>query len=339
MKKKVLALTIICCLLFSILSVSVSADVPERVILDNSVFYIDVPENYMYYTENSENFCIMDSDFGSQELEFFVEGNLMFPDGFQKASDEEIVSKVRRIVKWGVDFTVNGVERKTVNGQKTAIVSCTEDSFGVYDYEYYLFATKEAICVISVYYDTEEEKQEIQGMLETFVLNGTNFPGDKPINDHDFSSSPDYYEAIEEIAEEYYDYNEEFDDIMWGVFGFFGLCLLGLPALFIALILLIIGWRKNKKLVKEYEGYFGNINAVRYTVRAQQAQYNQYNMGYNYQANPYGANGQPQQNYQPQANQYPQQMNYQPAPVPQPVSEQPQQTSVLNGEAQNNNQQ
>lgn len=293
MKKilKIMVITLAVILAFG--SVSVFAEGEEKVILDNSVFYIDIPENYMYDTESSDNFRIIDSGFGGQEMEFFVEGNLMFPDGTEKASDEEIISKVRRIVEWGADFSVDKVERKTVNGQKTAVVMCTQDFLGTYNYEYYLFATKEAICVVAVSYSDEEEKQEIEKILETFVLNGTYFSGDKPVKNHDFSKSPDYYEEIEKIAQDYYDYSEEFDDTMWGVMGFAGICLLLSPIMLIAFIIIIVSWRKNKKIAKEYESYFGPIEMVRNQFRMQQM--------YNYGANPYVPQmTNPAQSYPPQ---------------------------------------
>lgn len=338
MKKKVLSVLFSCILIFSAVSVVVYAEETEKVVLDNSVFYIDIPENYMYYTENSHNFCIMDSDFGGQEMEFFVEGNLMFPEGIAKAGDEEIVTKVRRIVQWGTETSVNEVKREVVNGQKAAIIVCTEDFLGEYESEYYVFTTKEAVCVISISYNDNEEKQEIEGILETFTMNGTYFEGDKPVNTHDFTNSPDYYTAVEQYAEEYYDYSEDFDDGMWGVVAFVGLGFLFIPGMIIALILLIFGWRKNKKLVKEYESYFGPIYAVRNVARAQQTQYNGYNVYNPQQANPYIATyAQPQPTYQP-ANPQP---VYQPVPqpVPQPANAEGEVKTVLNGEVQDNIQQ
>lgn len=334
MKKKILAVLVVCILIFSTLSVAVNAEAPEKVVLDNSVFYIDIPENYMYYTENSDNFCIMDSDFGGQEMEFFVEGNLMFPQGIAKAGDEEIVSKVRRIVHWDTGVSVNEVKRKVVNGMNAVILVCTEEFLGENESEYYVFATKEAVCVISISYYDNEEKQEIEGILETFTMNGTYFEGDKPVNKHDFTNSLDYYTAIDQYAKEYYDYSEDFDDGMWGAVAFFILGLLLFPGMIIALILLIFGWRKNKKLVKEYESYFGPIYAVRNAARLQQMQ-----NGYNtQQANPYGATYvQPQPTYQP-VNSQP---VYQPVPqpVPQPVNAEGEVKTVTNGQVQDNIQQ
>lgn len=318
MKKKAFALLMVCLLVFSAMSVSVSAN--DRVVLDNSAFYIDVPENYMYYTDYSDNFYIMDSGFGSQELEFFIQGNLMFPNGIADTTDEEIISKVRRITQWSVSTDVENVTRKRVNGQRTIVIECTDDAFGETIYDYYLFTTKEIVSVIKVSYYTDEEKQEIEAMLETFVLNGTNFEGDKPVKPHDFSKSPDYYEAVKGVSEAYYEYDEIFDDVMWGVMGVFGIFALLCPAVIIALIVIILKWRREKKLVKEYQGYFGPIEQARITVNAQRMYYNGYNP-YPQQPAPYGAYPQTQPVY------------YQPAPQQGDI--QTNQTTVINGENQN----
>lgn len=318
MKKKVLALLMVCLLAFSLMSVSVSAN--ERVVLDNSAFYIYVPENYMYYTDYSDNFYIMDSDFGSQELEFFIQGNLMFPDGISDATDEEIISKVRRITQWSVSTDVENVTRKRVNGQRAVVIECIDESLGDEINDYYLFTTKEIVSVIKVSYYTDEEKQEIDAMLETFVLNGTNFEGDKPLKPHDFSKSPDYYEAVSGVAEAYYEYDEVFDEVMWFVMGVFGIITLICPAAVIALIVIILKWRREKKLVKEYQGYFGPIEQARINANAQRMYYNGYNP-YPQQPAPYGAYPQAQPVY------------YQPAP--QQGDFHTNQTTVINGENQN----
>ncbi len=330
MKKKILAVLFSCFFIFSSLGVAVNAQAPEKVVLDNSVFYIDIPENYMYFTENSDNFCIIDSDFGGQQMEFFVEGNLMFPEGIAKATDEEIVSKVRRVVQWGTEVSVNGVKRKVVNGQNAAVILCTENFMGEYESEYYVFATNEAVCVISISYNNDEEKKEIEGILETFTMNGTYFPGELPVNKHDFTNSPDYYTAVDKYAQGYYDYSEDFEDGLFGVVAFVGLGLLFIPGIIIALVLLIYGWRKNKKLVKEYESYFGPIYAVRNAVRAQQLQYNGYTTYNPQQPNPYG------ETYtQPQpTNQFSNPQPYPPDPQsnPQDASVEEKSEIVLNGE-------
>ena len=167
---------------------------------------------------------------------------------------------------------------------------------------------------------TDEEKQEIDAMLETFVLNGTNFEGDKPLKPHDFSKSPDYYEAVSGVAEAYYEYDEVFDEVMWFVMGVFGIITLICPAAVIALIVIILKWRREKRLVKEYQGYFGTIEQARINANAQRMYYNGYNP-YPQQPAPYGAYPQAQPVY------------YQPAP--QQGDFHTNQTTVINGENQN----
>lgn len=333
MKKRLFTIGIICVLLISLLCIGVNAQADERVVLDNSVFYIDIPEGYMFDTEQSDNFYVVDSDFGSQSLEFFVQGNLMFPKGVTKAEDDEIISKVKRITQWSNTVSVTEVEKLVINGQKAALIKATDEFLYETAVEYYVFNTKEAVCVIGVTYSTEEEKQEIQQILSTFVINGTYFEGDEPIKKHDFSKSPDYYEAVKANADAYYDYYEEFDDDMWGIVGIVLIIALLIPGTIIALIIFIYLWRKNKKLVKEYEGYFGPIYAVRNNVMAQRRGQNGY--GYAqpqqmyapqqpYQPQPYPyMQGNPQQSYgqpyqpQPQPS-YPPQPTQAPAPQPQP---------------------
>lgn len=327
MKKKVLALLMVCLLAFSLMSVSVSAN--ERVVLDNSAFYIDVPENYMYYTDYSDNFFIKDSGYGMQELEFFIQGNLMFPNGIADATDEEIISKVRRITKWSASIDVENVTRARVNGQRTVVLECIDESITEEVNEYYLFATKEIVGVVRTTYYTDEEKKEIAAMLDTFVLNGTYFEGDKPLKPHDFSKSPDYYKAVSGVAEAYYEYDEVFNEVMWFVIGIFGIITLIFPAAVIALIVIIVKWSKEKKLVKEYQGYFGPIEQARSTINAQRMYYNNGYGAYPQQPAPYGVYPQAQpMYYQPVAQQpVPQQSFEQPAPQTNDVT-------VLNGENQ-----
>ena len=306
MKKKIVSLLLVCFLLLSYTCISVSAVDDERVVLDNSIFYIDIPENYEYYTENSNNFNIVDSGFGSQEMEFFVEGNLMFPNGFEKATDKEIISKVRTITDWGFEIKVDKVNRVVINGQKCIEILCTDEMMYDTKCAYYLFATKEAVCVIYVAYSDTEEMKEIEGILQTFVLNGTYFPGDKPVNGHDFTNSPDYYAAIEKITNEYYEYEEDFDAVMTPVLIIVIISLLLFPGIIIGFIVLIFNLRRKNKVIKEYEGYFGNINVVR----------NQFRMG-GYGANPYVV-----QNNIPQMVNNPQPVSY-PPQYPQPQYSQP----------------
>ena len=323
MKKKVIALLVACIIIISAMGVAVSAN--GRVVLDNSAFYVNVPENYMYDTEYSDNFCIVDSGYGMQVVEFYVQGNLMFPDGFADASAEEIISKVRRITQWDATINVANLERTRVNGQRTVILECVDDSLGETYYDFYLFATKEIVSVVAVTYYSDEERQDVQAMLESFVLNGTRFEGDKPVKDHDFSKSPDYYEAVEGVAEAFYEYDELFDEVMWVVFGVFGLVMLLFPAVIIALIVIIVKWRKSVKLSKEYESYFGSIDQARSAVNAQRMYYNNGYSAYPQQPVAYGT--------YPQA----QPMYYQ--PVEQQILEQPapqvSDATIINGEEQN----
>ncbi|MBO5897169.1 MAG: hypothetical protein J6Q83_07710 [Clostridia bacterium] len=327
MKKKVIALLVACLIIISAMGVAVSAE--ERVVLDNSAFYVNVPENYMYYTDDSDNFCIMDNGYGMQEVEFFIQGNLMFPKGIADASAEEIIAKVRRITQWSATIDVENLERTRVNGQRTVILECVDDSLGETYYDFYLFATKEIVSVIKVSYYDEEGRQDVQAMLNSFVLNGTRFEGDKPVKDHDFSKSPDYYEAVKGVSEAFYEYDETFDEVMWAVFGVFGLVMLLFPAVIIALIVIILKWRKSVRLSKEYESYFGSIEQARSAVNAQRMYYNNDYTAYPQQAAPYGTYPQAQpMYYQPVAQQpVPQQSFEQPAPQTNDVI-------VLNGENQ-----
>lgn len=333
MKRKIVAVIISILLISVCLSLTAFAQVPEKVVLDNSIFYAEIPDNYMYGTDHSDNFYIIDSDFGSQTLEFFVQGNLMFPEGASDAEDEEIISKVKRITQWSSSFSVTELTREVVNGQKSVIIKGTDELLFGTSIEYYVFNTKEAVCVVGVSYSTEEEKLEIQKIMDTFVMNGTYFEGDAPVLRHDFSNSPDYYEAVEENAQAYYDYYEEFDATMWGIVGTVGVMLLLGPAIVIALIVFIILWSKKKKLVKEYESYFGPIFAVRNAIRAQQMQQNGYMMGNPQPVNPYAQPYQSQP-YQPQPMSYGNQP-YQPMTNQQPTNQAP----LINGIPQDDNKQ
>ena len=87
MKKRLCVVFFACILLISLLCVGVSAQGQEKVVLDNSVFYINIPEGYEFVPGLSNNYYIADDSFGTKTMEFFVGGNILFPQGFSRLDD------------------------------------------------------------------------------------------------------------------------------------------------------------------------------------------------------------------------------------------------------------
>lgn len=332
MKRRIFAVLLCAIVVLSCAGLTAFAEEDDKAVIDNSIFFVDIPDGYIFSKDFSQNYYVVDSDFGSQTMEFFVEGNLMFPQGVSKATDEEIIAKVKRITQWGSDFTVTEVKRQVINGQNAVIlVGVDEFLYDTYN-EIFVFTTKEAVCAVVTYASEESDKKEIDKIMSTFTMNGTYFEGDAPVIKHDFSNSPDYYTAITEYSQDFYEYEEELDDGIFGVVGGVLIGMLLIPAVIIALIVFIILWNKNKKIVKEYERYFGPIYAVRNAVRVQQMQANGYATINPQQGNSYA------QPYQPQPMNYGNQP-YQPVVNQQPVNQAPVQAPIINGIPQDENKQ
>lgn len=344
MKKRFFAIAFACILLISLLCTGVSAQAEERVVLDNSIFYIDIPEGYEFVPGISNNYYIADDSFGTKTMEFFVGGNILFPQGFSRLDDIAIIDRVRRISDWSTDYSVDELKRGKINGQSAVVITGTDDFIYESGYSYYVFVTEEYYCAIEISYADEEERAELEEIISTFVLNGTHFDGGAPIKRHIFSNSPDYIEEILQYSLNYYETEASFDDGVAGVAVAILVFILLIPGVVIALIVAIVLCVKNKKLVKEFESYFGPIYAVRENIRAQRARQSGYvnyppqQVGYPPQPNPYVPQGAPQQpymgNFAPQYNPYAPQGNPQPTQTPpQP----PVQETVQNPEAPTDN--
>ncbi len=340
MKKKLFAVAFACILLISLLCTGVSAQGQERVVLDNSVFYVDIPEGYVFDTSFSPNFSVNGALTSTISLEFFVGGNIYFPQGFSRLDDMAIIDRVRQITDWSTDFSVNELKRGRINGQSAVVITGTDDFLYESGFVYYVFATEEYYCVIEASFAGEEEERELEGIISTFVLNGTHFDGGAPINGHNFSNSPDYVEEVLQHSQDYYTSQESFEDGVEGVVVAVFIFILLVPGVIIALIVAIVLCVKNKKLVKEFESYFGPIYAVRENIRVQRARqsgyanYSPQQSGYPPQPNPYVPQGTPQQpymgNFAPQYNPYAPQGNPQPIQTPPqpPVGEPVQNTQA-----------
>lgn len=318
MKKRLFAVLFACILLISLFCVGVGAQAEEKVVLDNSIFYIDIPEGYILDSSISENYYVEGHFESAISMEFYVGGNIFFPQGFNRLDDNLIIDRVRKITNWSTDFSVNTVNRGKINGQSAVIISGIDSFLGETELCFYVFATKEYYCVIEADYMDEDEKKELEEIVSTFVLNGTQLDGSKPINGHDFSNSPDYVDEIIEYTQDFYVSNEAFDDGLGVGVVIVLLAIISIPGVLIALIISIIQCVKYKKLVKEFEGYFGPIYAVRNNIMAQRAgqisnpqpQQSYYPL----QQNPYMVQGNSQQGY---AQPYP------PQPTQAPASQQP----------------
>lgn len=296
MKKRfcVLSLVLIFIMLFSLISISAQGN--EKIILDNNLFYAEMPDGFKADTTITDNYYFEDEDYTL--VEFYVQGNLQFPDGIQKTPAEVIGRRVLRIIENDTTgVSLDRVDKLKINGFNAACVYGKVDDLFDGFFKAYVFATKETVFVVSCQGWEENQLSALDAVIVNFTVNGTYFPGDKPTIEHDFSKSEDYYTAYERNSEEYYR-NKQKEDKETMVFAAFMIVLIFItPVILILLIVIIVKYRKYKKLSKEYEGYFGSINIVR----------NQFRM-YNYGQNPYV----PQMQYNPQPmgyQQYPQPVN------------------------------
>ncbi len=258
MKKK--ALAILLCVILCICASGISVYASDENIIDNNIFYVEIPQGFTYIY-SSDNYQLEHDD-TLTEVQFYVFGNIMFSEGIKNASDDSIKDFLRReLALYSIDF--NAIEVDEINGISVKTVSFCDNSLSL-NHKSYIYATKEYVCIIdfALYSENDEETKLIKKITDSFVINGTHFNGEIPENPHDFSDSDDYYTEVNNHASEYYDESEKFDESFGGLFALILLLMLGGPAIIILTIVLFVNWRKQKKIVKEYEEIFGPIGVA-----------------------------------------------------------------------------
>lgn len=291
MKKKIVFISLVLAIVLMLTGVSALATaqkVNTTVILDNDHFYVTLPDGYAYEEGYSSNYYYSNGDFDS--IEFFVEGNLLFPDGIAKTPEETISKRFEEF--YGEEYIskvkIENLQKTRVNGLSAATVEGTRDDGAfVYSYKAYILATRESLYVVIS--ESENGFADIENMMKSFTVNGTYYEGDAPTIKHDFTKSEKYIEALERDTVRKFEDPGAFSDSLYGAIGVIFLLMLALP---VAIIVLAVKYSKLKKKVKQYEMYCGPIEYISSVVNAR----------YNEQMT--------MQNGYPQGNYYNQQPNY-----------------------------
>ncbi len=296
MKKIISVLCIVFALTLAIgvFSVSAASTDSGKIVLDNDRFYAVIPEGYKYESGFSSNYYYVNENYDS--IEFYVLGNLMFPDGMAATDEETIKSRYSTFImdENMSQINISSAEKVKVNGLSAWAVSGERsDSAFTYKFKTYILTTKETLYMIIA--ENETSFSDIDLLMKDFTINGTYFEGDVPTLEHDFSKSPKYIDALEKDVKSMAEDNAAAGSGIVGAMGILGLLLLVYP---IVIIVLAVKYRGKKKEIKEFEKYCGTIYDVRRAVNTQYMQ-NAMNYNYNYNMNS-GAYGNPYTSPAPQ---------------------------------------
>lgn len=285
MKKKVSIICIVLSLIMLVGTFSVYAASGEnsgKIILDNDRFYAVIPDGYKYESGFSSNYYYVNDNYDS--IEFFVLGNLMFPDGMASTDEETIKKRYTTFIleEQMSEINISSAEKVNVNGFSAWVISGERsDSAFVYKFKTYILTTKETLYIIVA--ENETSFSDVDLLMKDFIINGTYYEGDVPTLEHDFSKSEKYINAIEKDIDNLADDSAKMTNGVMTAFGVLGLLLLAYP---IIIIVLAVKYRAKKKEIKEFESYCGTIYDVR---RAVNLQHMQNSMNYNYNMNNNGA--------------------------------------------------
>lgn len=290
MKKRIVFISIIMAIVLILTGVSAFASaqkVNKKIVLDNDRFCVTLPDGYAYEEGFSSNYYYSNENFDT--IEFFVEGNLLFPDGIAKTSEKTISKRFEEF--YGEEniseVKINLLEKIRLNGFSAATVEGTRDD-GAFEYTFkaYILATKETLYIIVS--ESENGFSDIENMMKSFTVNGTYYEGDVPTIKHDFTKSEKYIEALERDTVKEFEDPGTFSESLYGAVAIIFLLMLALP---VVIIVLAVKYTGLKKKVKQYEMYCGPIEYVSNVVKAryndQMAMQNGYAQGnyYNQQPN------------------------------------------------------
>lgn len=302
MKKRIVFISLIMVIVLMFTGVSAFAtakNINKSVVLDNDRFYVTLPDGYTYEKGYSSNYYYSNENFDT--IEFFVEGNLLFPDGIEKTPEEIINKRFEEFCgeEYISEIKINLLKKIKVNGFSSATIEGTRDD-GAFEYTFkaYILTTKETLYIIIA--ESENGFSDIENMMKGFTVNGTYYEGDVPTIKHDFTKSEKYIEALERDTVREFEDPGTFSESLYGAIGIILLLMLALP---VVIIVLAVKYSGLKKKVKQYEMYCGPIEYIssvvnaRYndqmTVQNGYAQGNYYNQqpNYNNQQNTYYQQG------------------------------------------------
>ncbi len=255
-------------------------------ILDNDKFYAEIPAEYKkgeygeaYYTFENENI---------ETVDIIVDGNIICPEGIKNMSDETISERYTRYYGsiWSEEIEVTDVLKERINGLAAYRISGTTYSIFTYYFCTYIFATEENVYIFKFESDSLENtsSEKLKPIVESFIPNGTPFPGDKLLKNHDFSKSESYISALERdvLGQSNVEYNQSANSFASVVISLAFLCPL-------ILIIFMVKYFKQRKMLKQYKELFGTLEDIRKAQRAYATGYNQpYENHNNNYGKPYG---------------------------------------------------
>ena len=197
MKNRLLALFLAVLLLASL---GLHAAAANTIILKNDRFYCEIPKNYLF--AGGGHFCFVSGDYGAtRSIDIYTEPNR---GGLSISSASEKALKMAFTTAYSAhsEQTITDPAYQTglVNGCYAFGVHFTE-SFGNTHTpaEAYLLATEEwqYLIVFRCFSLDFVMADDVQTLLESFVMNGTLNPGDAPKSEVDFSDAITYEEELE----------------------------------------------------------------------------------------------------------------------------------------------
>lgn len=277
MKKaiRILSLTLVFIMVFGVVNAFAKGKT-----LSNDKFYAEIPENFeINDTYGDDHYYIEDSNIMdySGNIEIFVEGNILFPDGI-KNTDIGLIKD--RIIKFysvygSTNVKIEKAEKGNINGITACYIYGTgSDSVADMSLHAYVLTTKENLYIVSAtsyVSDFTEEPEFLKEFMSSFLVNGTYYNGEKLSKEYDFSKAEHYIDALERdvLTEEFYNYNS-------GIEAFAVILVFLASAFPILAIVFVVLYIKTKKKLKEYKEFFGPIEQARMAMRQHYMQNSSY---------------------------------------------------------------
>ena len=289
-------------------------------ILSNDKFYAEIPESFEinddfgddhYYFEGPSSIDYQENYTTTiYNLEIFVEGNILFPDGIKDTDIGIIKDRFTKFinVEESSELEIKKAEKGNINGITACyIYGIANDGISEEFLHAYVLTTEENLYIITTsnYIGAYEKEPEfLKEFMKSFLINGTYYNGEKLTKSYDFTKAERYIDALERdvLTENYYSYHSGTAGIGLMIV-LIGLCL---PIITIVFLILYI---KTRKKLKEYKEFFGSIEQARMAMRQHYMQNSSYqpmqnNCGFYTNVpnmNAYNGNQQPfsQSQYQP----------------------------------------
>lgn len=236
-------------------------------IISNDKFYAEIPENFAISNSyGTDNYYLTDEVNFSGNIEIYVDGNILFPDGIKDTDNETVKKRIKYYIsKDSSNFCIKDAKKVKINGLTSCyIYGETDDGLFQSSLYLYVFTTKENLFIVSCTseYAGENGPDYLTPFINSFLINGTYYNGEMLSKKYDFSKEERYIDGLERdvLTEEYFEYNSDLGNIT----VFLILLLLLLPVLTLILLVLLIISRKR---LKEYKEMFGPIEQAKIMFR------------------------------------------------------------------------